>query len=85
MPTQADILSLLTRANAHEAKAGSFYQLAKQAYDDDERDHYFEQEREEASAARALRAEAWALVQADPTLRPPGVDVPEQYLPGTRP
>lgn len=74
MPTQADVVNLLTRANAHEAKAGSAYQLAKQAGNDDERDYYFEQEREEAGAARALRAEARALVQADPTLLPPGVD-----------
>ncbi|MFG6467214.1 hypothetical protein [Roseateles sp. BYS87W] len=80
MTTPEHILSLLGRANAHEAQAGAYYRQAKGCHDDD-RSHYFEKERDEADAARELRATAWALVQADPTLQPPGVVVPAPASP----
>ena len=82
MITPEEIVNMLGRARSHDAKAASLYWQAKQSECEDERSYYFDQEREEADAARCLRATAWALVQADPTLKPPGVEVPEVYMPG---
>jgi hypothetical protein len=38
-------------------------------------------ELDQAHAARYLRAQAWALVQADHLLKPSGLKVPEVYMP----
>ncbi len=80
MTTPDDIVRLLAQANAHEARAGSYYQRAREAHADDDRDYCFEREREEADAARSLRATAWGLVQANPALKPAGIEVPEPLL-----
>ena len=80
MTTPDDIVRLLAQANAHEARAGSYYQRAREAHTDDDRDYYFEREREGADAARSLRATAWGLVQANPALKPAGIEVPEPLL-----
>jgi hypothetical protein len=80
MTTQQDIREMLEEAQDHESRAESFYWEAKSSQYHEERDYLYSKEHNAAHAARYLRAKAWALVQANPSLKPPDMDVPEVHM-----
>ena len=78
--TPQDIRQMLARADAAERRSEDAYWRGKTTEYHDDADRQFDREREYANEARSLRAKAWALVQADPSLKPDGVNVPEVYM-----